>query len=1024
MSKNKEIISRIKGLRYNEAANKRSPQVAKFGAWNIDLIKDVAYWSDAVYSVFDLTPQDNKSPSMEEFSKILHPDDVEKVKKAKIDCIANIEPYHCEYRIITKDGKIRHISSRGEILFNQAGEPSVLQGIITDITEQVSLKQAQNKIERRLHLTQRIAHIAYWSMDYINDKLTWSDEMFHIFDFDASKPITYQKYLEGIHPDDLDYLLDKIKRSKENKERYNPSYRIIRPNGEIRHISTEGIISFDDNGLALRMDGIVYDITEKVNADNVAKNMESRLLDAQRISHIGNWEHNLIDDSLYWSDEYFRICGLEPQQCVPSREVFKKIIHPDDYIKRMELFDKTVKSKKPFKTNYRIIRPSGEIRYISVHGEYIFKKGQEPHALQGTFHDITDQVITENKLKDTQDYLEKAQTIAHFGSWKWSIDNDHFEVSHESARILGLKKKHDYKTFDDFSRLFNQDERLKLQRLFKEAIKKQQKDYNTQLQIIRPDGEIRSLFCQAELQRNDDNWTTHLVGTLVDITERKNAELAAKISENHMLEAQRIAHLGNWYIDIPNDQTYWSDEIYRILDLEPQAIIPSNDYYNKFIHPDDYQSAINAFTKAVEKGDYFNLDHKIISAKGIIRHVNISGKSTLDDHGTPIHLEGIIHDITKRQTAEEHSKTSEAKLFEIIDIAPVAIFTTDSEMKITIFNKYAVEVFGYSADEIIDQHINILIPEQYRHDHNTRIDEFNNSGLRSKSMNERTGISGLRKNGQLFPATASVSYVGDGVNKVYTVILLDTTQRNKIEQERALILSNAQEANQAKTQFLATMSHELRTPLNAIIGFSEMMTNNIFGGMGSPKYQEYAGDIVGSSRHLLNLVNDILDLSEIESGEKNLNIEHLSLRDTLDDCQYIILKLADDKNIKSVFNIPADMPFIYADQRALKQIIINIMTNAVKFTPSGGEVELSAHVQNNLYIITIKDTGVGIPKDRINDIINPFSRVENDPYTSQEGKGLGLAIVKSLMSLHEGTLKVESVYGQGTTVTLSFPCKN
>ncbi|MDG1859093.1 MAG: HAMP domain-containing sensor histidine kinase, partial [Emcibacteraceae bacterium] len=178
-----------------------------------------------------------------------------------------------------------------------------------------------------------------------------------------------------------------------------------------------------------------------------------------------------------------------------------------------------------------------------------------------------------------------------------------------------------------------------------------------------------------------------------------------------------------------------------------------------------------------------------------------------------------------------------------------------------------------------------------------------------------------------------------------------------------------------------------------------------------------------SSRHLLNLVNDILDLSEIESGKKNMDIKHISLRDVLDDCQFIITKLAEDKQISCAFNIPKNMTLIFADDRALKQIFINIMNNSVKFTENGGKISLNAQTDENSHIIIIEDNGQGIPEDKMETVLNPFSRVENDPYRTQEGKGLGLAIVKSLMSLHNGTIEIESEYGIGTKVILTFPNK-
>jgi len=232
--------------------------------------------------------------------------------------------------------------------------------------------------------------------------------------------------------------------------------------------------------------------------------------------------------------------------------------------------------------------------------------------------------------------------------------------------------------------------------------------------------------------------------------------------------------------------------------------------------------------------------------------------------------------------------------------------------------------------------------------------------------------------------------------------------------------TRAEAANKSKSEFLANMSHELRTPLNAIIGFSEVMRTELFGKIGSDKYREYADDIHASGQYLLEVINDILDMSKIEAGRIELDIEDCDVAEIVEDCRKIILPRAKEEKI-DLMVLPISDAVLKADRRALKQVFLNLLTNSVKFTDADGNIEVSALIEDTMMTFVIRDTGIGIPERDVAKLARPFEQVENQFTKSHDGSGLGLAISRSLIELHDGTFSIESRQGVGTTVRFSLP---
>ncbi|MEQ8667211.1 MAG: ATP-binding protein [Rhodospirillales bacterium] len=234
-------------------------------------------------------------------------------------------------------------------------------------------------------------------------------------------------------------------------------------------------------------------------------------------------------------------------------------------------------------------------------------------------------------------------------------------------------------------------------------------------------------------------------------------------------------------------------------------------------------------------------------------------------------------------------------------------------------------------------------------------------------------------------------------------------------------MRDAERANQSKSEFLATMSHEFRTPLNAIIGFSELLRNEILGPIEHPQYKEYVKDIHISGERMLSLVNDVLDIATIEAGKRSFDLAEVDIAETAAECIRELGVAATWKNVQVSYDAPGALGTMLTDRRSLQQILINILSNAVKFTESGGEISLVVTRTDDGAIFTVTDTGIGIPPDMIESLTEPFTQAVSNPHLAREGTGLGLSIVKSLLDGLGGSLAIDSTVGKGTRVTVTVP---
>jgi two-component system cell cycle sensor histidine kinase PleC len=534
------------------------------------------------------------------------------------------------------------------------------------------------------------------------------------------------------------------------------------------------------------------------------------------------------------------------------------------------------------------------------------------------------------------------------------------------------------------------------------------------------------------------------IGFIVQSRRARAADEDCDCIRERIDTALNRGHCGLWDWDLARGRIYWSDSMYAMLGYARTGQYMSFGEVSGFIHHDDVN--LYALADAISRGEATHLDQefRVRDSAGQWIWLKARAELVIDRRTHAQHLVGIVVDISEQRRMAERTATADARLRDAVEAISEAFVLWDANNRLVLCNaKYQqlhklppeLAVAGVCHDEIM------------RSSAQPSIDQEPMRSLRghdgSSSYEARLSDGRwLQINGRRTKDGGSVS-VGTDITKLKQQeerltqsehqLLMHVTDlkasRQKLEAQAQQLTDMAERyleqkavaesANRAKSEFLANMSHELRTPLNAIIGFSDVMQSNIFGPLGE-KYSDYVRDIHASGEYLLRFINDILNMSRLESGKVSLEKTNLAIGLVVDEAVRAVQDEIDRKGLALTIEGPRDT-HLEADPHALYQILGNLLDNAVKFTPEAGQVAIRIRPVPGAVNIFVEDSGIGIPKDKIHRIGRPFEQVEGDLTRSYKGSGLGLAIARSLTELHGGSLRLRSAIGAGTIVMVHLP---
>ena len=584
-----------------------------------------------------------------------------------------------------KSGEILEGLVSGETF--SMGEEKFILTIIRDITERKKAEEALKKSETSLKKAQELGKIGNWEFDLKTQKIDWSDEVYVLYERDKKLGApSFGEEAKYYPPEVAKKLYELARMAMETGKDYRYDLTARLPSGRIALFNTSINPVKDDKGNVIKLLGTVQDITERKLTEEAMQKSEKCLREAQRIAHIGSWQWTKATDTVEWSEELYHINGLDPNSSAPSYAKLSSCYTPQSWKLLSVAVTKALQRGESYELDLDIVRPDGTIIHTSARGEADYDASGRIIGLHGTVQDITERKRAEEILRETERELNESQRVAQVGNWQWIVATDTITWSPGYYRIIGRDLALPPPNYTEHLKMYTDESAARLEAAVEESLKNGT-PYELDLEMLHPNGVRRFMVARGEAVRDAAGHVAMLRGTLQDITQRKLAEeelLKIKLLLN---ETQRISRVGGWEYDVEKKRTTWTDEVYNIYgvskDFDPNNINMAIEFYS----PEDRNVITNAFDKAVNQGEPYDLELKFSSAKGQHLWIRTIGKPIMQD-GKVVRVIGNIMDITELKRVEEELQEHREHLEELVKERTAQVKKKNEELE--RFNKLFV----------------------------------------------------------------------------------------------------------------------------------------------------------------------------------------------------------------------------------------------------------------------------------------------------------------------------------------------
>ncbi|WP_448519893.1 PAS domain-containing protein [Rhodoflexus sp.] len=943
---------------------------------------------------------------------IIHPDDLE---KAKILIGRHLEdpsqPYEQEVRYRHKQGHTVWIRCKGTAIRDATGKPIRFLGTHIDITQ---AKQDAIKAQQEAQFLKSVydnQSVFIVELDRHGNYTFVNNYYRDFFQWDDNNLIGTSSQI-GIVPEDIPKLHEVA-----DKCFSQPGVKVkVELSKEINNIRSTALWEFiclpnpaDSNDLRILCIG--YDISEQKLTEEHLQRVSLLLNDAQRIAKMGAWELDLATGRTFWTDEVYAIHEVT-KDFDHNKDTAISFYHPDDQPVISRAIQDALDKQLPFDVTCRFITAKGNHRWVRASGYPVVKEGRVTR-LTGMFQDITQSEEDKATIRREQQFSQKLLEKMGDGFLVISSTGQTLIVNAALCQMTGFSSEELVGSYPPYP-YWPADETATIEAVFKPSVEAQ--GGNFELIFCRKNGEKFPVIVSVGSIKDPSGEVTNYFASIKDISERKKVEEELRQSRDQFQSL--VDNIPGITYRCKADEQWTM--IYMSRQIDVLSGYPAEDFignavrsYASVQHPDDQPMIRQRTLAAIAANRPFELEYRVLHRDGSIRWAYEKGIAIRNATGEIDYLDGFILDITARKLAEQELIRTKNLLDQTSKVAQVGGWEYLLDTKKVIWTDIVRKIHE--------------VPDDYVPDYNSAAGFYTPESIELlRQAIDRCQQFGTPYDLELHIITAKgrkkwVRVIGNAEMEDGRCVRMygtfqDIDQRKKMTLQLEESRQRAEEANRAKSQFLANMSHEIRTPLNSVIGFSELLMRTCM----SETQQQYIKAIHQSGNTLLNLVNDILDLSKIEAGKMELVSEKTDLYKLSSHVTEILRFKTNEKHLELLLRIAPQTPrYVWIDVVRIKQVLINLLGNAIKFTHQG-EIELLirpvGHVQENSQWLefSVRDTGIGIPPERQKQIFEAFAQADASTTRQYGGTGLGLTISNQLLALMGSKLHLESKVNEGS----------
>ncbi|SFK62572.1 PAS domain S-box protein [Caulobacter sp. UNC279MFTsu5.1] len=938
--------------------------------------------------------------------RLVHPDDRERflVNCAKLYAGETPDPSaNRQHRYRTADGRWVWFEGNPQLVRDAEGRATEIVNVFRDVTERRELQERAERMARMTALAEEVAGIGYWRIDVATGEATWSP---HVATLCGLGPNPRQEdFAAAVHPDDRPAQQARLKAALEDGVGWKMAVtRMVLPDGGLLYLEGHGYCERDATGRVIAVFGTVTDITARVTAEASRAEDEARYralseraLLATKAGQIGVWEWNVQTGALTWDDRMYALYGLASGEALTA-ERFYACVHPADRAEEQAQARTTLTGDKPYDTEFRIVRPDGEVRCVRAQATVVRDADGAPVRLVGVNWDVTEVRNLERSLRASEDRARNMIANAHQA----------IVTADEAGRITGWNR-HAELTFGwtageaigaDLAMMLPEGHAgvaAFLGGRFGDDI-----DQRVETTARRKDGFEIPIELAVSAVRDAAGW--ELTALMQDISERKEQ---LELFEN----AFEHAPIGECLVGLDGSFLKVNPTLCEMVGYSREELLALN--FQAITHPDDLDADLSLVADLYNgRITTYRMDKRYIRKDGSIIWIQLAVSRVDNPDGSPRHFISQIEDLTARRAAEAALKDSEARYRLMAENTTDMIMTADLSGRVTFVAASCRTLLGYTPDEVMGRSaLELAYPEDrlrvkrvYRN--LTKGQQVERVRWRVPHRSGKRDV-WLESNPSLLRDPATDAPVG------FLDVIRDVTAQVGQEEALAAARAEAEAAAMVKGEFMANMSHEIRTPLTAVIGFSGLLAQR-------PELDEisqrYVQRVSSAGQALLAIVNDVLDFSKLEAGQVEITPRPVSPLAVAQDALALFAPQADAKGLWLECQVEGELPErVMIDPDRVRQVLLNLVGNAIKFTEQGAVRLFVGYDPSAARLrMRVEDTGAGISAEQQTKLFQRFSQVDASSTRKHGGTGLGLAICKGLTEAMGGGIAVRSVPGEGT----------